>query len=107
MWKVDPAYLCNRHLLGEHVEMHMFAGTLRVGKSVQGYLDNGLVDLDCIKLRHDQLAEAMVLRGMKHRSPMGRNPTARTERSVDFLGNLRELVRRCPECRARIGVLAA
>ena len=24
MWLVDPKFMCNQHLLGEHVEMHSF-----------------------------------------------------------------------------------
>lgn len=40
-WLVDPRCLCDKHLLGEHVEHHMFIGTLRKNKSIQGYLDKG------------------------------------------------------------------
>ena len=28
-WMVDPRLLCRKHLLGEHVENHMFIGTLK------------------------------------------------------------------------------
>ena len=31
MWLVNPALLCRQHLLGEHVEMHMFAGHILEG----------------------------------------------------------------------------
>jgi hypothetical protein len=28
MWMVDPRLVCSKHLLGEHVELHMFVGCL-------------------------------------------------------------------------------
>ena len=29
MWLVPPQLMCDQHLLGEHLEMHMFIGTIR------------------------------------------------------------------------------
>ena len=45
MWMVPPSKMCRQHLLGEHVEIHMLVGTMRKGKSMQGFYDNRLVDL--------------------------------------------------------------
>jgi hypothetical protein len=28
MWMVPPKVMCRKHLLGEHVEIHMLAGSL-------------------------------------------------------------------------------
>lgn len=36
MWMVDPATMCDRHLLGEHAEIHMAIGTIAKGRSVAG-----------------------------------------------------------------------
>jgi len=101
MWKVPPRFLCNRHLLGEHVEMHMFAGSIRKGISLGGYVAKGLVETGRLRRRHGELAREMRRRGMWHASPL---PPARTHRvgRVDAKANLRELSRRCPECRRRI-----
>ncbi len=44
MWNVLPEYLCRKHLLGEHVEMHMFVGTIKRGVSLNGYIKNKLVE---------------------------------------------------------------
>ena len=35
---VSPATMCRKHLLGEHVEIHMAVASLRLGKSVDGFL---------------------------------------------------------------------
>ncbi|MHC4915212.1 MAG: pyrimidine dimer DNA glycosylase/endonuclease V, partial [Planctomycetota bacterium] len=89
------------HLLGEHVEMHMFVGSLRRGHSVRGYTDGGLVDLGRIRARHRELAREMKRRGMRHRSPLPKHRRLRGGR-IDAAANLRELSRRCRRCRARI-----
>lgn len=31
MWLVPPSHMCRKHLLGEHVELHMLLGTLKKG----------------------------------------------------------------------------
>ena len=34
MWMIDPTMLCTKHLLGEHVELHMFVGTINKNKKL-------------------------------------------------------------------------
>lgn len=63
MWMVNPKLLCGKHLRGEHVEMHMFEGCIRLGKSIKGYLEKGFVDPKRIKSRHNELAQEMLNRG--------------------------------------------
>lgn len=104
MWLVDPRIMCRQHLLGEHVELHMLIGSLRKGTSVQGYIDDGLVDLLQIKSRHDELVVEMKRRGYNHKSPTKAYKTQVRKRyhrntgSVDTVANVRELARRCDEC---------
>ena len=43
MWMVPPSKMCRKHLLGEHVELHMIAACLRLGKSIRGYVETGLI----------------------------------------------------------------
>lgn len=63
MWMVNPEMLCRKHLLGEHLECHMFVGTILAGKSLKGYVDNGLVEVDSLVQRHNDLAVEMSKRG--------------------------------------------
>lgn len=104
MWLVLPALMCDKHLLGEHVEMHMFVGTIDKGKKLDGYIRDGLIDTAFIQERHDELAKEMKERGMRHESPLTRNPVplAGHATSVNRLAAMRELVRRCPACRSKI-----
>ncbi len=107
MWKVSPELMCRKHLLGEHVEMHMFLGTLSKGKSIDGYVRSGLVEVHNIKARHDELAQEMVRRGYRHNSPMESSPILASKKGVvDVEKNCIELQSRCPECRRRSTPLA-
>ena len=70
MWMIDPTMLCRKHLLGEHVELHMFIGTINKNKKLNGYRENGLVEVHNIKSRHAELVSEMKSRGMNHNSPL-------------------------------------
>jgi hypothetical protein len=101
MWMVDPRKMCNQHLLGEHVELHMLVGSLRRKKTITGFLEGGLVELHSIRSRHSELVIEMKSRGFRHASPL---PTFRAKRAgkVDLKINLQELARRCQACRAKL-----
>ncbi len=94
---VPPRKMCRKHLLGEHVEIHMAVASLRLGKSVAGFLEKGLLALHSLRRRHDQLVVEMLRRGYHHRSPLGPVPRRRGGR-VDRKANALELARRCPDC---------
>lgn len=98
MWNLNPRKMCNQHLLGEHVETHMFVGTLNKNKSVKGYLDKGLLEIHNLKKRHDQLAEEMTKRGMNHQSPLPKYKII-TLGKINKMKNKKDLIKRCKECR--------
>lgn len=97
MWGINPKLLCNKHLLGEHVEMHMFIGTIKKGISIQGYLNKKLVDPSKIVNRHDALMKEMIKRGMNHQSPLVFTSHLK-HAPLDLIGNTKELKRRCSKC---------
>ena len=101
MWNVNPKVMCRKHLLGEHVEMHMFLGTIKKKSSIKGYIDTGLVEVHNIIKRHDIIANEMKKRGYKHQSPSINLKLFRAGK-VDKELNVLELARRCIDCRARI-----
>ncbi|MEI7615333.1 MAG: pyrimidine dimer DNA glycosylase/endonuclease V [Actinomycetota bacterium] len=103
MWGVDTKKLCNQHLLGEHLEMHMFTGCIKKGIKLNGYYDNKLVCTDLIKKRHDDLADEMILRNMKHKSPLAEMDFFKDCKfgEIDIEANISELKRRCPKCKER------
>lgn len=110
MWMTDPSGMCSQHLLGEHVELHMLAGTLRRGKSIAGFIRDGLVEPTRMVERHAELVAEMARRGFKHTTPLESPPLgswAKHRNVVNPAANRAELLRRCPKCyshprRARI-----
>lgn len=106
MWMIEPGLMCDRHLLGEHVECHMLAGTLAKGRSIAGFVTKELLEPASLQERHDRLADEMCARGFSHRSPLpavdlSRLPEdARTCR-VDPGRSYAELLDRCEACSAR------
>jgi len=112
MWMVKPKYMCRKHLLGEHVELHMLVGHLKRGKSITGFVAKGLLQPVCIDTRHEELTEEMRMRGYNHKSPMPVDweelkkiirhiPTEERLAKVDVKKSLNDLLARCPECRER------
>lgn len=107
MWNIPPQYLCRKHLLGEHVEMHMFLGTLKHSTSISGYISNNLVDTSLILSRHDELAAELTRRGYTHSSPFTSSDiqflsTIPSQGSVNPSANILVLSSRCPECRTNL-----
>ena len=102
MWMIDPKLMCNQHLLGEHVELHMFVGTIRMGKKLGGYVRNKLVEVQNIKTRHEELVREMVARGMKHKSQLHFEWEGSNVGEVNIESNEVEIGQRCAECFRRI-----
>lgn len=95
---VDPTKMCRKHLLGEHVELHMLVGSLNGNRSVTGFLNDGLVAIHLIQDRHEELAIEMQRRGWKHRSDLLRFTVFKAG-EIDVAANITELKRRCADCR--------
>ena len=70
MWMLPPETMCRKHLLGEHVELHMLLGSLRRGKNIDGFLAGKLVDPRRMFRRHEELVLEMERRGYRHASPL-------------------------------------
>lgn len=66
LWGIDPKVMCRKHLLGEHVEMHMIVGSLRRRRNLGRLLTAGFVDLRKVAARHESLAYEMKRRGYRH-----------------------------------------
>lgn len=110
MWMVYPIIMCWNHLNGEHAEHHMFCGTIKKGISIQGYLNNNLLEPSSLSSRHEQLAQEMYRRkGKIHNSPF---PMSQEEikkfmtndqynNEINKYDSLVRLLDICPKCRER------
>lgn len=111
-WLVNPEIMCRQHLLGEHVETHMFVGSINKGIDVTTYIKTGLLDIKQLHIRHEQLVTEMERRGGNHKSPLPPLDPAQVAKYVFVLPcinvkeNYNELHRRCEVCRANIDAAA-
>ena len=111
MWMVNPGFMCNKHLLGEHVECHMLVGHLQRRRRITNYIRFNLLQPHSLRERHDQLALEMEDRCMVHASPLPEFdlsylPEEHRTYTVNVEDSLIELSRRCSECKRRLGVLS-
>lgn len=109
MWMIAPELLCRKHLLGEHNELHMLAGSILKGKSLEGFVRNGLLQVGAIATRHEALAQEMLARGYAHQSPLPEvqgallgYPAHIQNCVVDIAVSEQDLRARCPVCNARL-----
>jgi hypothetical protein len=110
MWMVDPEIMCRKHLLGEHVELHMFIWAMNKNQNLSGYLNNNLLEPLSIKKRHDKLVLEMTARGYNHKSPISQPKFIRAVKKLS-LSNRKivinkdkafwDLINRCDECKRR------
>lgn len=100
MWMVDPKIMCRQHLLGEHLETHMFVGAINAGKDMSGFVKNELLEIHNLQSRHDALVGEMLARGYKHNTPLAPFHSIILGQ-IDQQKALAELLGRCPRCSER------
>lgn len=102
MWMVNPNYMCNQHLLGEHNEIHKHRHIFMRGYCLAGR--RGQIEPKSMKIRHDELVSEMLIRGMNHKSPYEMPDLTEEAKDmvVDRVLSLALLRNRCEKCRTRI-----
>jgi len=106
---IDPKLLCDKHLLGEHGEIHKH----RHNFEKQHKIDNRIspvvqIEPSSMETRHNDLANEMIKRGMNHKSPFSQPdisylPDYQSNAKVNIGVSLNDLSNRCVECGNRIG----
>jgi hypothetical protein len=99
VWDVPPAELCDRHLVGEHAEIHAVWSVIKNAK--RGYAKHPEVmrwrdHTAALAARHGGVAAEMELRGFRHRSPLsvhGGGDAASPLTLLNTLAEQRELLR--------------
>lgn len=97
-WLVDTRYLCTKHLFGEHVEHHMFIGTLKKNRSIKGYIDKGLLNPNTLYRRHEELVQEIKKRGFKHNSNLEVVTLPKIQGKINIENNILDLKNRCTKC---------
>ena len=100
MWMLPPTQLCNRHLLGEHGELHKHRHNFVKRHRMGGRLAP-VVQIVPHRMgeRHDELAAEMLRRGMNHKSPYVQPDVSHLPIvEADVAHNRRDLAERCEDC---------
>jgi hypothetical protein len=102
MWMVEAKMLCNRHLLGEHGEIHKHRHVFVKGYKIEGR--KGQIEPASMGSRHDELVREMFRRGMQHKSPYSQPDLSGYDLTgfvVDRSASLADLIGRCQDCKER------
>jgi hypothetical protein len=106
MWMIKPELLCNKHLLGEHGELHKFIPSFHKKYSVTNRVSPVVqIELSSYQSRHDELASEMLSRGMNHKSPLPKLPdfsylpSEHYSAKVDINISIKDLKDRCEDCK--------
>jgi len=114
MWLCDPRILCQKHLCGMHLELHMFVGSMLKNIRMTGYLKNNLLEPLLIKKLHDDIANEMINRGYLHKSELKKDDFENslkylTDDEINYKINkedsINELLNRCNVCRRRYAAM--
>ena len=106
---VKPNFLCDKHLLGEHGELHKFIPTFkkryRVDKRFSPVVQ---IQFKGYQERHDEIAAEMLRRKMNHKSPLPELPDFKAiypqyyDKTVDISVSTEDLISRCEKCKERL-----
>jgi hypothetical protein len=108
MWMIPVKNLCNKHLLGEHGEIHKHRHNFAKGHSMEGRISPVVqIEPSSMGTRHDELAQEMISRGMNHQSPyempdLSKYPDRIKNAKVDLEISYSDLCERCEACSKRI-----
>lgn len=108
---IDTKLMCDKHILGEHGEIHKHKHNFVKKHNMGGRLAfPSQISPREMQSRHDELVVEMIARGMNHKSDYEQpdveylfndNPYS-YECKIDIEHNLNDLANRCVECSKRI-----
>ena len=107
MWMIEPALMCNKHLIGEHGELHKFLHNWIKKHKIDGRIKGNAIEPLSYKSRHEALSIEMLRRGMNHKSPLEQPnfdylPDYQKQYIVDIKVNEILISERCEDCRQRL-----
>ena len=93
IWDLEPKILCQKHLLGEHRELHAIWSVLTNNK--KGYSRHPETlrwkgKLNALFCRHQGLVKEMEKRSYHHQSPLDRSLARGKKTQTDFVNSPKE-----------------
>ena len=95
IWDIEPEYLCRKHLLGEHRELHGLWNILTKHKGMGGYSKHPetlrwIGKLHLLYQRHEEVVKEMQKRGYAHKSPLKKEFNSSIEKQTIFINTINE-----------------
>lgn len=95
IWDIHPKYLCRKHLLAEHRELHGLWNILVKHKCRGGYSCHPetlrwVGKQKALYQRHEKLVKELLGRGYLHRSPLDKKYATGSEKQKTFISTLKE-----------------
>ena len=95
VWDIHPKYLCRKHLLAEHRELHGLWNILTKHGGKGGYSHHPetirwVGKQKALYFRHDSLVEEFTHRGYKHHTPLDKNFAVGFSNQNVFINTIRE-----------------
>ncbi len=95
IWDIEPKYLCRKHLLGEHRELHGLWNILTKHDGVGGYSKHPetlrwVGKLNLLYRRHQELVFEMIKRGYNHHSPLDEKLATGKKKQTIFINSIEE-----------------
>lgn len=95
IWDISPKYLCRKHLLAEHCELHGLWNILNIHKGKGGYSKHPETlrwkgKRKALYQRHEYLVKEFLRRGYKHHSSLNKKYAIGKGRQKIFLNTIKE-----------------
>jgi len=103
MFMVSSKWMCNKHLLDEHRDLHAIIGALHKGGPIGVH-----IEVSSIYERHNALVNELTIRGYKHKTPIVQSeivfehlPISVQEFKIDRDASATDLFVQCRDCSKR------
>jgi hypothetical protein len=95
IWDIHPKYLCRKHLLAEHRELHGLWNILTKYKGKGGYSRHPetlrwVGKQKALYLRHEALVREFSRRGYKHLTPLNKRQAIGAKDQLVFINSIKE-----------------
>ena len=95
IWDIHPKYLCRKHLLAEHKELHGLWNILTIHEGKGGYSHHPetirwIGKNLALYYRHESLVKEFLFRGYKHFTPLDKNAAKGKSRQNQLINTIEE-----------------
>jgi len=95
IWDIHPKYLCHKHLLAEHRELHGLWNILTKHKGKGGYSRHPetlrwVGKKKALYLRHEALVEEFYKRGYQHHTPLDKRLATGSGAQDVFINSIKD-----------------